>query len=537
MPLRKTERNKWRGLRTTFVILFLDHCVEDLWIEGSRAEAHSAFSAQLNSYHEFKPSVLTERFHLVNVLRGRGDIAGSSVEIDVEPNNTAGEGPHGHPSLQETDVGGNVLLFPETTSASSDDVSFGMNLNTDGTTASNHSEFSLGQNAEQDGINRVLERLPSTREEGEKLDSFSSSHKPEESSHSHSDGKKKHQRRKVKTEPKSEEEQNRARAQKKISHPRKCNWSEGCERQATYGSADGVTFFCLEHKQDHHTNVRLRQCRFSEGCRKQASYGDAVERIALFCNAHRQKSHVNVVSPRCKFADCARQPVFGDVVEQLPIYCAAHKRAGDVNVVRGRKCVHIGCKKQPAFGDPSTAVPEFCLQHRPSADYLNLIAKRCEAEGCTSRPSFGSPNSSTAQFCATHKPAEFINVYNKKCNFDSCTRQASYGEEGAKKPLRCAPHRLPGMVHMWGLCQHTGCTLNASMGSLKDRVRRFCARHADRRVHVHLRSVLKRAQFNLHKVAKPRVVRTPAVVAAHNQLKTGDNGLVLPEEGDVAMAM
>ena len=41
----------------------------------------------------------------------------------------------------------------------------------------------------------------------------------------------------------------KAKIQSKATHPRMCSWSEGCERQATYGSADGITFFCLEHKQ------------------------------------------------------------------------------------------------------------------------------------------------------------------------------------------------------------------------------------------------------------------------------------------------
>ncbi len=124
----------------------------------------------------------------------------------------------------------------------------------------------------------------------------------------------------------------------------------------------------LEHyRKNPVIKKESRYCRFSL-CEKQASFGPA-NGPKLRCLTHKLSTDVNNRAKRCQELGCKLQPSFGPKDNKKVLRCGKHKLPTDINKTNSI-CINPLCKLTASFG-PIDGIKLTCLAHKEK-DYVNL---------------------------------------------------------------------------------------------------------------------------------------------------------------------
>jgi hypothetical protein len=139
-------------------------------------------------------------------------------------------------------------------------------------------------------------------------------------------------------------------------------------------------WYCRQHKQPHHVNLRQPRCQHEVRCERQASHGSASDRVKRRCALHRRSGDANLSRLNvCQVGgECGRRAVFGPRRGCPPVRCRLHRTEGDVDMVH-KLCEHEGggggggdgggggcggaCLRQASFGEPGGRT-RFCTLHK-----------------------------------------------------------------------------------------------------------------------------------------------------------------------------
>ena len=251
----------------------------------------------------------------------------------------------------------------------------------------------------------------------------------------------------------------------------------GCSIHANFGlESTKKVEFCGRHAdRSSMINLRKRRCQHP-GCETFPYFGVEGTRKVEFCAEHAKDGMTDIGRKRCAHPQCEKYPSYGVRKGKKSEYCAPHAPKGmvPVNASSKKVCGHQGCVFQANFGVEGSKKGEFCSRHAPDG-MVNVCSKRCGHQGCAKYPSFGVEGSTkTGEFCATHKKEGMVIVSGKRCNDPECSKRATHGVEGSKARETCAQHAKAGMVAVQGssreCCKYEGCTRMAKAN--------FCYEHA-----------------------------------------------------------
>lgn len=109
-----------------------------------------------------------------------------------------------------------------------------------------------------------------------------------------------------------------------------------CHKQPVYGEAGGRATFCLDHKQEHHMDLRNPRCKHA-GCKKRAVYGETIDSRATMCFSHKSPLSVDSVHKRCRWTPTNPST--------HPCHCPAEKIADRLLICGLHTAMALACNR------------------------------------------------------------------------------------------------------------------------------------------------------------------------------------------------
>ena len=212
---------------------------------------------------------------------------------------------------------------------------------------------------------------------------------------------------------------------------KKCNHI-GCSKQGTFGIAENLEIYCLEHKDDNMIDIIHKICL---NCNKRAYYGNSFGKL-LYCKEHK-KDTINLSVKKCKFIGCKTQPRFGI---NKATHCKSHKTDNMIDIYN-KRCCEIDCTIINPVFNIIGGNGKYCKKHKKD-NMINVKSKICNENNCTKQPSYDFIGGKGI-YCKEHKKDNMIDIKHHKCN--ECDSRALYGKPGSK-PSVCFIHRKKGMI-------------------------------------------------------------------------------------------
>ena len=200
------------------------------------------------------------------------------------------------------------------------------------------------------------------------------------------------------------------------------------------------------------------------GVKNRAEKGVGVkkyEEVKKYCRMHRPSEYLSIFHKACAYVEgCPIIASFGSKEHGVAKFCARHKETTHVLMYRTR-CRVGGCRFRAIYNDKGSRVRTHCNIHR-LAHQVTTVERICEHKGCTVTPIFGDVKEGRPVACRLHSLPEYIDVVNKRCRHTGCLRRPSFGVRPA------GGGGVGGGGHAVGVVQ-------------------WCAKHANRSLHVDLR--------------------------------------------------